>query len=196
MVESIIFDLGRVLINWEPKKYMEKVFDVQTTKFLLENVFNTEDWNLMDKGIIDENALWEKKLKMFPKYKNEILHMKNKVFELLTPITENVEILYKLKENYRLYILSNFSQNAFKYIYEKYDFFKLFDGLVISSHVKSIKPEEKIYQILIKTYNLNPSKCLYIDDKLENINTGKRLGFKVIHLKEPKLLKSEIKKYL
>ncbi|ABR30761.1 haloacid dehalogenase [Thermosipho melanesiensis] len=196
MVRNIIFDLGRVLINWAPKKYMEKVFDKDTVTFFMNNIFNTNDWNLMDKGLIDEEELWKKKLSTFPQYKEEIEHMKNKVIDLLTPIEENVNILYELKKKYKLYVLSNFSKNSFKMVKEKYKFFELFNGIVISSYVNSIKPEEKIYKILIKTYNIIPEESLYIDDKIENISTGKRLGFKTIHLKSPELLKNKLKKYI
>lgn len=197
MINNIIFDLGRVLINWEPEKYMKKVFDEKTTSFLLEKIFNTNDWNLMDKGVIDEKTLWENKLNQYPEYKKEIEHMKNKVLDLLTPIEENTKLLYILKEKgYNLYILSNFSKIAFQKVYEKYDFFKLFDGMIISSHVKSIKPEDEIYKILIEKYKINPAESLYIDDKIENIKAGEIFGFKTIHLEKPEDLKDKLSKIL
>lgn len=197
MINNIIFDLGRVLINWEPEKYMKKVFDENTTSFLLEKIFNTNDWNLMDKGVIDEQTLWENKLNQYPEYKKEIEHMKNKVLDLLTPIEENAKLLYILKEKgYNLYILSNFSKIAFQKVYEKYDFFKLFDGMIISSHVKSIKPEDEIYKILIEKYKINPAESLYIDDKIENIKAGEKFGFKTIHLEKPEDLKDKLSKIL
>lgn len=197
MINNIIFDLGRVLINWEPEKYMKKVFDEKTISFLLEKIFNTNDWNLMDKGVIDEQTLWENKLNQYPEYKKEIEHMKNKVLDLLTPIEENTKLLYILKEKgYNLYILSNFSKIAFQKVYEKYDFFKLFDGMIISSHVKSIKPEDEIYKILIEKYKINPAESLYIDDKIENIKAGEKFGFKTIHLEKPEDLKDKLSKIL
>ncbi|ACJ75610.1 HAD superfamily hydrolase [Thermosipho africanus TCF52B] len=197
MINNIIFDLGRVLINWEPEKYMKKVFDEKTISFLLEKTFNTNDWNLMDKGVIDEQTLWENKLNQYPEYKKEIEHMKNKVLDLLTPIEENAKLLYILKEKgYNLYILSNFSKIAFQKVYEKYDFFKLFDGMIISSHVKSIKPEDEIYKILIEKYKINPAESLYIDDKIENIKAGEKFGFKTIHLEKPEDLKDKLSKIL
>ena len=197
MIENIVFDLGRVLINWEPDKYMMEKFDKNTTEFLLKNVFNTPDWNLMDKGEISEKKLWENKLEQFPQYKEEIEHMKNKVLYLLTPIEENTKLISQLKElGYKLFILSNFSEKAFEFVYNKYDFFKCFDGMVISSHVRAIKPEEKIYRILIEKYNLKPEKSLYIDDKIENIEAGKKLGFNTIHLQNPRDLKRKLSEFL
>lgn len=197
MIKNIVFDLGRVLLNWDPYSYMLKHFPKDVAEFLEKNVFETDDWKLMDKGELTEEDLWEDKLKKFPEYKEYILHMKEKVLELLSPIKENVSLIPLLKERgYKLYILSNFSKETFEKVQKKYEFFKFFDGMVISSHVKEIKPNEKIYQILIEKYNIKPEESLYIDDKIENIETGKKLGFKTIHLDDPNKLEERLKEYI
>ncbi|MDN5324432.1 MAG: putative hydrolase of the superfamily [Thermosipho sp. (in: thermotogales)] len=196
-IENVVFDLGRVLLNWDPYGYMKKRFKKEVADFLRSYVFETDDWDLMDKGELTEDKLWEMKLKNYPEYREYILHMKEKVVELLSPIEENIKIVYKLKDmGYKLYILSNFSAKTFEKVYKKYEFFKYFDGMVISSHVKEVKPNVKIYKILVQKYNINPANSLYIDDKVENIETGKKLGFKTIHLEKPNMLKEMINKYI
>jgi putative hydrolase of the HAD superfamily len=197
MIKNIVFDLGRVLIDWDPYGYMIKHFEKEVAEFLKKHVFETEDWQIMDKGEISEEELWQDKLDKFPDYKDYILHMKGKVLELLTPIQQNVSLIPLLKEKgFKLFVLSNFSKNSFQKVFEKYDFFKYFDGMIISSHVKEIKPYERIYQILIEKYKINPEESLYIDDKMENIETGKKLGFKTIHLDKPEELKEKLKEYI
>jgi len=197
MIKNIVFDLGRVLLNWDPYSYMIKHFEKEVAEFLKKHVFETEDWQMMDKGEITEEELWQDKLGKYPDYKDYILHMKNKVLDLLVPIEQNVSLIPLLKEKgYKLFVLSNFSKNTFQKVFEKYDFFKYFDGMVISSHVREIKPYEKIYQILIKKYKVKPGESLYIDDKIENIETGKKLGFKTIHLEMPLKLEEKLKKYI
>ncbi|MBO8140460.1 MAG: HAD family phosphatase [Thermosipho sp. (in: Bacteria)] len=197
MIKNIVFDLGRVLLNWDPYSYMIKHFEKEVAEFLKKHVFETEDWQMMDKGEITEEELWQDKLDKYPDYKDYILHMKNKVLDLLVPIEQNVSLIPLLKEKgYKLFVLSNFSKNTFQKVFEKYDFFKYFDGMVISSHVREIKPYEKIYQILIKKYKVKPGESLYIDDKIENIETGKKLGFKTIHLEMPLKLEEKLKKYI
>ncbi|MCX7653365.1 MAG: HAD family phosphatase [Fervidobacterium sp.] len=197
MIRNIIFDLGRVLIDWRPYEYMVKEFGSEVAIFLWKNVFDTVEWNLMDKGEITEEQLWNMFKEKFPEYKEYIEKMSLKVPELLTPISENVELLMPLKRmGYQLYVLSNFSRGNFNYVYKKFEFFKIFDGMIISGFVKQIKPEVEIYQTLIFNFNLNPFESLFIDDKEENIKTAKFFGFNVIHLPDHSLLKERLENIL
>ncbi|ABV33819.1 MULTISPECIES: HAD family hydrolase [Pseudothermotoga] len=193
MLKNIVFDLGRVLVNWEPYEYMLKRFPKDVADRLNREIFEHKDWQLMDKGVISEDQLWQKKLEELAEYAQYVLHMKEKSPQLLTPIEQNVKLLDILKEKgFKLYVLSNFSENNFKMIYEKYDFFKLFDGMIISSYVKAVKPEREIYLKLINKYNLVPQESLFIDDKLENIQTAQEIGFKTIHLPHHWQLKEKL----
>ncbi|MCS7174187.1 HAD family hydrolase [Pseudothermotoga sp.] len=197
MIRNFVFDLGRVLLDWEPYEYMLKVFPKSVADEINEKIFESKDWWLMDKGIFSEEQLWEKKLKELPHLSEYIVHMKEKVPQLLIPIEENVKILPKLKQKgFKLYVLSNFSEKNFELVYSKYDFFKFFDGMVISSHVKLAKPEKEIYLELIKRYNLVPKDSLFIDDKLENIQTARMLGFECIHLTDHRNLTEKLKDLL
>lgn len=197
MIKNIIFDLGRVLLNWEPYKYMLETFPKDVADELNGKVFESEDWWLMDKGIFSEEQLWQKKLRELPHLSEYILHMKNKVPELLTPIEENIRLIPRLKQKgFKLYILSNFSEKNFELVYNKYDFFKFFDGMVISSHVKLAKPQKEIYLELIKKYSLKPEESIFVDDKLENVSAAQRLGFKTVHLENHANLAEELHRIL
>ncbi|MGJ8454471.1 HAD family hydrolase [Pseudothermotoga sp. U03pept] len=197
MVENIVFDLGRVLIQWDPYGYMLKVFGEPVATFLNKNVFETKEWNLLDKGEIEEEQLWQMMVERFPHYAEYIEHMKENVLRLLLPIEENIRFLPQLKAmGYKLYVLSNFGKNGFNYIHKTYDFFKYFNGMVISSHVNQIKPDPQIFTTLIDKYNVEPTKTLFIDDKAENIRTAQELGFKVIHLEDNSNLKDQLERLL
>lgn len=197
MIKNIIFDLGRVLLSWEPYKYMLETFPKDVADELNEKVFESEDWWLMDKGVFLEEQLWQKKLKELPHLSEYILHMKDKVPDLLTPIEENIKLIPKLKQKgFKLYILSNFSEKNFELVYNKYDFFKFFDGMVISSHVKLAKPQKEIYLELIKKYSLKPEESIFVDDKLENVSAAQSLGFRTIHLQDHASLTEELQRVL
>ncbi len=197
MIKNLVFDLGGVLLHWEPYEYMLKEFGKDVADFLNQKIFEDVDWSLMDQGIYTEKELWEKKKAELPNYTEYICILEDVVPKLLVPVEENVRLVGKLKElGFKLYILSNFSLHNFEYVYKKYDFFKLFDGMVISSHVKAVKPHEEIYRILIDKYSLKPSECLYIDDRKQNAETGLKLGFNVIHLDKPQNLKQALEKVL
>ncbi|MEJ5228538.1 MAG: HAD family phosphatase [Pseudothermotoga sp.] len=197
MIENIVFDLGRVLIQWDPYGYMLKNFGEPVATFLNDNLFEAREWNLLDKGELEEDLLWQMMLERFPQYAQHITHMKENVLQILLPIEENTKLLPQLKTmDYKLYVLSNFGKRGFDYVYKTYEFFKYFDGMVISYRVKQIKPDSQIYKILIENYNIDPSKSIFIDDKLENTQTAQKIGFKVIHLKDHTVLKGELQRII
>ncbi|HOJ93843.1 HAD family phosphatase [Fervidobacterium sp. 2310opik-2] len=196
-IKNVVFDLGRVLIDWQPYEYMIKKFGKETAEFLERVIFNSKEWNLMDKGIINEHELWNLFIYKHPEYKIPIEHLKENVTNLLIEIKDNTKLLEPLKAmGYKLYVLSNFSEMNFAYVYRKYDFFKKFDGMVISSHVKQIKPDKEIFEILIERYNIIPQESLFVDDRLENIQTAEILGFEFIHLTDHTKLREELERKL
>ncbi len=197
MIKNVIFDLGRVLISWEPLNYLLENFEPEKAEMLYKKVFDIEDWNAMDKGLITEKELFEKKKKLYPELSKETEKIENEILGILQPIEENVALLPKLKSaGYKLYVLSNFSRGSFEYVRNKFDFFNYFDGIIVSSHHLTIKPEEKIYRILLETYNLVPEECLFIDDKAENVLAASKFGIHTIHLADHRLLKEELCKVL
>lgn len=103
--------------------------------------------------------------------------------ELLLPIENNIKLVSLLKEKgYHLYIISNFHLNAYNRFLKKQDWFTLFDGAIISAKEKLIKPDLRIYKLLLERYHLNADECLFIDDSLDNINACKNVGMDAIHL--------------
>lgn len=196
-IDTVVFDLGRVLIHWDPYGYMVEKFGEDVAKRLMERVFNVPEWNLMDKGEISEAQLWRIMEERYPEDAQYIRHMKNAVLSLLKPIEENVSLLPSLKTHgYRLCVLSNFSYKSFEYVYNTFEFFKYFDCMVISSHVKKIKPNEDIFYELMERCGVKPSTSLFIDDRADNIETAIRLGFNVIHLTEYGKLKEKLEEVL
>ena len=92
-----------------------------------------------------------------------------------------MELIYDLKKKeYGLYALSNFHREAFAHVYKKYEWFQLFDGMIISYAVQALKPEPAIYEALLTGYDLEPERCLLIDDLLANIEGGRQLGIRGI----------------
>jgi 2-haloacid dehalogenase len=110
-------------------------------------------------------------------------------------IDENVKLIKPLKKRYKLYGLTNWSAETLPIAMEKYSFFKDLDGIVVSGDEKIVKPDPKIYEILLSRYNLDAESSLFIDDNADNIETAKKMGFKTVHFKDnvnlEQLLKSE-----
>ena len=185
-IDTIVFDIGNVLITFDPLGYLRESFNDEDMLNLVCNaIFRSKEWLELDRGTLDEEAFGEIISHRIPEHKRHVTKVMEGWEEILNPIESSIALLPGLKEKgYKLYLLSNFHKKAFKKVYEKYEFFQYFDGRLISSDYQLLKPEKAIYQKLIELYNLNPSTTLFIDDAKENIEVAKKLGFQTIHFKE------------
>jgi 2-haloacid dehalogenase len=185
-IETIIFDLGGVLVDWKPEYVYRKVFDGNEKKvqwFL--NTICTSEWNAeQDAGRTIKEGI-TLKVAEFPEYKNLIEHFYKEWHNMFSgAIKENVQILKKLKAsgNYKIYALTNWSAEKWDKGIELFPFFNEFDGVVVSGQEKMRKPNLDIYKLLLNRYGVNPNKTLFIDDNLENIEAAKKLNIQGIHL--------------
>ncbi len=195
MYKNIIFDIGNVLLNFQPMEYLlKKVQEADKAEAVHQVIFQSQEWQMLDRGTLTEEEAKAILMKRSKDYGDLIgLAFKN-WYELLTPIEESVEILRELKRaNYRVYFLSNFHLLAFEYVNKNYDFFKLFDGGIVSFREKMLKPEEGIYLRLISEYGIKPQESIFIDDVQENIEGAERLNFCGILFKSPQELKEKLK---
>ncbi|HET9910044.1 MAG TPA: HAD family phosphatase, partial [Anaerolineales bacterium] len=131
----------------------------------------------------------------FPQYADLIrAYHENWVDSIGESFTGTVEILKRLKKaGYPLYGFSNWSAETFPYARAKYDFFELFDDMVISGEVGFVKPEPEIYQVLLNKVGRPADECLFIDDSLPNIQQANKIGFATIHFQSPSQLEEELK---
>ena len=182
MIKNIIFDLGNVLLNFKPDKFLLKYTkDEELVKTFISNVIRSRIWLKLDRGTITMQRAREKFLLSYPEKRDLINLFFDHCMEMLTPIQNNVEILRDLKRNgYQLYILSNFIEEAFIYVREKYEFFSLFDGGILSFRINVIKPEIEIYEEIIRRYNLDPEQCVFIDDVDTFLSKARKLKMKTI----------------
>ena len=193
MLKNIVFDLGNVLIEFNPQKFVNENVENKYKEEFFKIVFLGKEWQELDKGTLEYSDAINYFKEKLPCCKEAIDKLfENYIIDCLNPIEKNINILRKLQKKYKLYIISNFHYPAFDNIYSKWDFFKLFTGKIISGHVKLLKPEEKIYNMLFEKYKLDPKECLFIDDTLVNVKASKKLGMDAIHLEKPHMLYDEL----
>ena len=197
-IQSIIFGFGGVLLDLNPHNLYRRFFNdpFEIDQFLSE--INFPEWNLQqDKGRPFSQGIAELSAK-FPQYSQLIrAYGENWGDSIVGPITGTVGILQRLKKaDYAIYGLSNWSSETFPIAYEKYDFFKLFDGIVISGEVKLVKPDPAIFEMILKMINRPAFECLLIDDSEANIAAAEKLGFVVIHFKSTEQLELELQKLI
>ncbi len=196
-IKAIIFDLGNVLIDWNPAYVFDKLIeDEGKRKHFFENIC-TADWNEeQDAGRPIKQAT-EELIAAHPEWKEAIEAFYGRWIEMLGgPINETVEILRQLKQSghYKLYALTNWSAETFPTALEMYDFLHWFDGRVVSGEEKMRKPNPLFYQILLDRFQLKAEETLFIDDSARNINAAEQLGINGILFHSPQQLEKDLKK--
>lgn len=193
-ITTIVFDIGGVLIDWNPVYLYEKIFeDSAEMKWFLQNV-TTPDWNSkQDSGRSFGIAVSELKNE-FPGYEKQIEAYFDRWFEMIGgAIKGSVSILSEIKKTgYPVYALTNWSAQTFPLVKEQYAFLDWFNGIVVSGAEKIAKPDPKIYQRLVDRYNLKHSSTLFIDDNQSNIEAAGIMGFQTIYFKAPDQLRASL----
>lgn len=195
--DTIIFDLGGVLIDWNPRYLYKKIFKTeQEITWFLENIC-TPEWNeQQDAGRSFEDATSEL-LAKFPDHAHAIRAWYDRWQETIQgPIHETVEILKVIKDSkrYRLYALTNWSAETFPWALQNFEFLHWFEGIVVSGVEKTRKPFPDFYQILFERYNITPEKSIFIDDNLKNIEAARALKIDGIHFLGAGHLKGELER--
>jgi 2-haloacid dehalogenase len=194
-INTVIFDLGGVLIDWNPRHLYRKIFTTEEeVTWFLENVC-TGEWNdQQDAGRSFEEAT-EELVQKFPEHEHAIRAWYSRWQETISgPIHETVDVLRTIKESgkYRLYALTNWSAETFPWALQNFEFLHWFEGIVVSGVEKTRKPFPNFYQILFDRYNINPAQAIFIDDNIKNVIGSKEVGLPVIHFQSPSQLKEEL----
>ena len=195
-IETIVFDLGGVLVDWDPAYVYLEVFDGDRQKvdWFLNNIC-THDWNVEQDAGRPLKVATDLLVDKYPQYEAWIRIFYDRWEDMLGgPIHETVRLLYQLKINnkHRLYALTNWSSETFPVALQRYDFLKHFEGILVSGEEKTRKPFGKIYDILIDRYQIDPFKSVFIDDNYENIVAAEKANMTGIHYKNTLQLKDAL----
>ena len=194
-IDAIIFDLGGVLIDWNPSYVFDKMFsDEQQKKHFFENIC-THEWNEKQDAGRPLKEATEELVHKHPEWKEYIEAYYERWEDMLGgPVHETVEIFRQLKETgrYKIYALTNWSAELFPIALERYEFLHWFDGRVVSGEEKTRKPFPEFYQLILDRFQLIPEETLFIDDNLRNAEAGEKIGLKTIRFHTPSQLKNEL----
>ena len=187
MYKNIVFDFGGVMVDFDPYEYLVDLFgnhEVEDEVFAL--TFGSEEWQLLDAGRITRG---EANLRMLDRAKKagrafEVQGVLDDWMHILRPRLRMLELVRRLKNHgYCVYYLSNIPQDVLELLTER-GVLTQFDGGVASCEVQVNKPDPQIYKALLKKYQLKASECIFIDDRLENVQAAFALGFAGIQMKE------------
>lgn len=198
MIKNIVFDLGGVLIDWNPEYVFLKEFRGDREKMnWFFNTICTSSWNEeQDAGYSIEKATNER-VAMFPKHEH-LIRMYYGEWEQMLGFehTETVEILRRLHDSkeHSIYSLTNWSNETFPVALKKFPFLSWFKGILVSGDVGLKKPDPEIYKLLLDRYGLEANTCVFIDDRTENVKAASALGFSGIVFKNHTQLSKDLKK--
>jgi len=196
MPSTVVFDLGNVLVRWNPRLLDEQLIaDADELEQFFDTVI-THDWirtqdagRPFDEGIAVLTA-------QFPRYASEIRAFWERWEEMVPgAIDGTVEILAELKERETpLYALTNWSHQTFPIARPRFPFFDWFDGIVVSGEIGVVKPDARIYRHLLGRFGLTAEDCVFIDDSATNVAGAEAVGITGLHFQSPDKLRRELAK--
>lgn len=192
---TIIFDLGSVLIDWNPRYLYRKIFSSdEEAEHFLQHIC-TSDWNEEQDAGRSLQEGTELLIADHPQHEAQIRAYYGRWKEMLGgEIHGSVQLLHELKNSgkYKLYALTNWSNETFPLALMEYSFLQLFDGIVVSGREKQRKPSPAFYQLLLDRYQVAAEKALFIDDNLRNVKAAQEYGIDSILFCNPGQLKDEL----
>ena len=194
MKETLVFDIGGVLIDWDPRYLYSRIFpDQDEMEFFLRAVCSPE-WNLQMDGEKSFNDAINELIPRHPEYADQIRAYFTRWEEMIAgDFPETVKILAELKDDaYPLAALSNWSSETFPIVNAKYEFLDWFDPLIISGRVGLVKPDPEIFHLILCSIDRDPDQCVYIDDMKQNIQAAADIGFDAIHYSSPPQLRVDL----
>ncbi len=184
MINTVIFDIGNVLVDFKTWEYLESYgYDDETNKRIAENTFRSKNWAEEDRGVLSHDELVELMSESCPDLKDKIDLLLTNLCESIHEYEYSAGLIDKLKDKgIKVFVLSNYGLDAFEESKNFLKFLKHIDGGVISCYEKTVKPEPEIYDAIIDRYNLKPEEALFFDDRLENIEAAQGKGINAVRV--------------
>ncbi|MDP2698489.1 HAD family phosphatase [Thalassospira sp.] len=195
-VETVLFDLGGVLVDWDPRYLYRKIFDdSKDMEYFLTEVCHPH-WNVLhDSASLEFATSIPERQRRFPDYHDQIAAWVDRWPEMLAgSIDGTVRLLeeIKRKDDVRLFALTNWSHETWKYALEKFAFLELFENILVSGQEKMAKPDPQIFDLTARRFGLTPSETLFIDDNMNNIQQAREMGFQTHWFRDPVTLRREL----
>jgi putative hydrolase of the HAD superfamily len=197
-VRNIIFDLGGVVLEWNPDKILEGYYaDPSARAAMKAALFKHPDWLQMDRGTLTESEALERLEHRTGRPLVELSGLFETVRSSLQPKADTVALLKRLAQRQvPLYCLSNMAASTFAYLRTQHAFWDAFRGIVISGEIKMMKPEREIFEYLLHRYELSPAETVFIDDHAPNIQAAEKLGLHTVWFRDARQCEAELERLL
>jgi putative hydrolase of the HAD superfamily len=185
-VKNVIFDLGGVLLEWNPDKLLAAFYsDLQLRSILKRALFLHDDWRLLNRGQLSEPELIERVAVRTDRPLGELSALLDSMRESLDTKPATVALLRSLQaRGIRLYCLSDMPSAVYEYLRKRHDFWDAFQGIVISAEVQLMKPEPAVFEYLLTRYQLRAAETVFIDDVSLNTEGARGSGLRAIQFQD------------
>lgn len=180
MIKNIIFDMGNVLISYDPQRYVTSLIeDEMDAGLVVKELFHSMDWIELDCGKITEKELKNRVCHRLPERLHQSIDVLLENWHKDIPPLDGMYYLVKdlRQRGYKIYLLSNTSLR-FHTFKENIPALQFFHGELISADVQMLKPGKEIFYELCSRFSIAPEECFFIDDSVDNIKTALALGMK------------------
>jgi 2-haloacid dehalogenase len=196
LIDTVIFDVGNVLLDWNPRHLFRKMFDDhERMEWFLANICSPA-WNIeQDRGrtfaegvalLLARHPEWEREIRAFDERWEETVGGE---------IAGSIALLRQLKGKVALYAITNFSREKFALSHARYAFLREFEGVVVSGHEGLLKPDAAIYQVFLERYGRDASRCLFVDDSQRNVDGALAIGMHAVLFRDAAGLAADLARF-
>ncbi len=192
---NVVFDLGGVVVRWQPDVLIASVFDdPELCARVRREIIDHADWLALDRGVLEKSAAAARGARRTGLSERQVMDFLDRVPPALTPVPETVALMRRVQAHGdRLYCLSNMQHASIEHLERAHDYWDVFHGCVISSRVKLIKPDPAIYRRLLDTFGLRGAETVFIDDTAVNLPPAQALSIRTIRFENAAQCETELR---
>ena len=193
MPRAVVFDLGGVLIHWDPRLLYRKLLPSEDAVERFITTVCPSEWNeRLDAGLSLDEGIAER-IELFPHHEPLIRLYAERFGEMMLPMHRSIALLHELAERrVPLFALSNWAAETFERTHARFPFLSAFDGLVISGRIGLAKPDPRIFQHLLEAHGLSAGETLFVDDRASNVEAARAVGMGGLLFEGPALLRAAL----
>lgn len=196
MIRNVVFDIGNVLMSFQPKKWFRPLLQ-EACDQVCDAVFGSAYWQAYDQGVLSLAEVRQKLIEQNPKDAGLIHAVLEQWPRLLQPMAQLQQLRAQCREaGYGVYIISNLSEDSYRYLQKTYRLFEELDGCVLSFREKRNKPDPYLFTELCRRYHLRAEECLFLDDAIANVEAARQCGMQAIHVQTQKQAVKEAEELL